>query len=89
MVHPYAFTNPFRGAGINIFLDGFVPTENMRFRHESLSFKVSDQLDAEEVKRLHTYTYPSMTKTLEGFQLSIDVRGASEGGPFVLALAPD
>lgn len=27
--------------GINIFLDGFVPTENMRFRTESLSFKVS------------------------------------------------
>lgn len=27
--------------GINIFLDGFVPTENMRFRTESLTFKVS------------------------------------------------
>uniref|UniRef100_T1GMV0 ABC transporter domain-containing protein n=1 Tax=Megaselia scalaris TaxID=36166 RepID=T1GMV0_MEGSC len=26
--------------GINIFLDGFVPTENMRFRTESLSFKL-------------------------------------------------
>lgn len=26
--------------GINIFLDGFVPTENMRFRTESLTFKV-------------------------------------------------
>lgn len=27
-------------AGINIFLDGFVPTENLRFRQTSLSFKV-------------------------------------------------
>ncbi len=26
--------------GINIFLDGFVPTENLRFRETSLSFKV-------------------------------------------------
>ena len=26
--------------GINIFLDGFVPTENLRFRQVSLSFKV-------------------------------------------------
>ncbi len=27
--------------GINIFLAGFVPTENLRFREESLSFKVT------------------------------------------------
>ena len=27
--------------GINIFLGGFVPTENLRFREESLSFKVA------------------------------------------------
>ena len=26
--------------GINIFLDGFVPTENLRFREVGLSFKV-------------------------------------------------
>ncbi len=26
--------------GINIFLEGFVPTENLRFREISLSFKV-------------------------------------------------
>merc|ERR1712100_559459 len=33
--------------GINIFLDGFVPTENLRFREVALSFKVSD--DAAEM----------------------------------------
>lgn len=27
--------------GINIFLAGFVPTENLRFRDESLTFKVN------------------------------------------------
>lgn len=31
--------------GINIFLAGFVPTENMRFRDYELSFKISDNLD--------------------------------------------
>ena len=28
--------------GINIFLAGFVPTENLRFREEALSFKVGE-----------------------------------------------
>ncbi len=28
--------------GINIFLAGFVPTENMRFRDYELSFKISE-----------------------------------------------
>ena len=28
--------------GINVFLEGFVPTENMRFRDEALSFKPSE-----------------------------------------------
>ena len=31
--------------GINIFLAGFVPTENMRFRDEELTFKVSEETD--------------------------------------------
>ena len=31
--------------GINIFLDGFVPTENLRFRETSLTFKVAETAD--------------------------------------------
>merc|ERR1719188_92057 len=31
--------------GINIFLDGFIPTENLRFREVSLNFKVSQELE--------------------------------------------
>ena len=30
--------------GINIFLDGFIPTENMRFRDTQLSFKGAPSL---------------------------------------------
>lgn len=62
--------------GINIFLDGMIPTENLRFRDESLTFKVADT--AEEFISDHTrrYTYPAMTKTLGEFKLSL------EGGSF-------
>ncbi|CAI4231443.1 unnamed protein product [Auanema sp. JU1783] len=56
--------------GINIFLNGFIPTENMRFREEKLSFKVADQL--EEVKRTGHFQYPSMSKNLGAFHLSIE-----------------
>ena len=31
--------------GINIFLAGFIPSENMRFREEELSFKVRPRGD--------------------------------------------
>lgn len=31
--------------GINIFLDGYVPTENLRFRETSLVFKVAETAD--------------------------------------------
>lgn len=57
--------------GINIFLDGFVPTENMRFRTESLTFKVSESATEEEVKRMNHYNYPSMTKNLGSFKLTV------------------
>lgn len=51
--------------GINIFLDGFVPTENLRFRQTSLTFKLSENADnTEEIKRFCRYQYPAMQKTL-------------------------
>lgn len=57
--------------GINIFLDGFVPTENLRFRDESLVFKVAESATEEEVKRMNHYEYPSMCKTMGNFKLSV------------------
>ncbi|KAI8465362.1 MAG: P-loop containing nucleoside triphosphate hydrolase protein [Monoraphidium minutum] len=59
--------------GINIFLAGFVPTENLRFREESLTFKVADQNVAEDdVKKFHCYEYPAMSKTLGNFTMSVE-----------------
>ncbi|XP_026472140.1 ATP-binding cassette sub-family E member 1 [Ctenocephalides felis] len=57
--------------GINIFLDGYVPTENMRFRTESLVFKVAESATEEEVKRMNHYVYPAMSKTMGDFHLEI------------------
>lgn len=58
--------------GINIFLDGFVPTENLRFRDTSLVFKVAETATEEEIKRMCRYEYPNMKKCLGDFQMSVD-----------------
>lgn len=50
--------------GINIFLDGVVPTENMRFRDEALTFRMMETADERPEADIHRrYAYPSMTKT--------------------------
>eukprot|EP00195_Chlamydomonas_chlamydogama_P004973 CAMPEP_0202902532 /NCGR_PEP_ID=MMETSP1392-20130828/16906_1 /ASSEMBLY_ACC=CAM_ASM_000868 /TAXON_ID=225041 /ORGANISM="Chlamydomonas chlamydogama, Strain SAG 11-48b" /LENGTH=532 /DNA_ID=CAMNT_0049589311 /DNA_START=389 /DNA_END=1987 /DNA_ORIENTATION=+ len=59
--------------GINIFLAGFVPTENLRFRDESLTFKVSEQDQREEeIKKFSRYNYPLMHKTQGNFTLKVE-----------------
>ncbi|XP_064636384.1 ATP-binding cassette sub-family E member 1-like [Lineus longissimus] len=60
--------------GINIFLDGFVPTENLRFRETALVFKVSETAsEEEEVKKMRRYDYPQMVKRMGvGFKLTVE-----------------
>jgi ATP-binding cassette subfamily E protein 1 len=62
--------------GINIFLAGFVPTENLRFRPEELTFKVSENEDERLAhvndEAFSMYEYPSMVKTQGGFTLNVD-----------------
>jgi len=53
--------------GINVFLRGVIPTENLRFRDESLTFKVAQSAEGDDViiKNKHSlYEYPKMQKTL-------------------------
>ncbi|PIO68475.1 ABC transporter, ATP-binding protein, partial [Teladorsagia circumcincta] len=57
--------------GINMFLDGFIRTENMRFREDRLCFRVSEQID-EVVKRTGNFKYPAMSKNLGGFKLNVE-----------------
>nr|XP_051714160.1 ATP-binding cassette sub-family E member 1-like [Oryctolagus cuniculus] len=56
--------------GINTFLDGYVPTENLRFRDASLVFKVAETAN-EEVKKMCMYNYPGMKKKMGEFELAI------------------
>ena len=54
--------------GINIFLAGHVPTENVRFRAYELTFRVAQSgimLDAGTVKAMATEQYGRMVKTLK------------------------
>jgi ATP-binding cassette subfamily E protein 1 len=58
--------------GINIFLDGFIPTENMRFREVSLSFKTTQEdKDLSDVERTNYTEYPNMEKKLGEFSLTV------------------
>jgi len=70
--------------GINIFLDGFVPTENLRFREESLVFRVAESATEEEVKRMRHYEYPSMAKTLGDFKLTVKTGNFTDSEIIVL-----
>ena len=71
--------------GINIFLAGFVPSENMRFRTEELSFKVTEagggedekkteeEEDEKKPKKSHAmiYSYPKLQKSFGTFSLDV------------------
>jgi len=53
-------------------LAGFVPTENLRFREVSLNFKVSENLNEDDIKKHRTNSYPPMTKTMGGLKLQVN-----------------
>uniref|UniRef100_A0A8H7NA62 Translation initiation factor RLI1 n=1 Tax=Bionectria ochroleuca TaxID=29856 RepID=A0A8H7NA62_BIOOC len=58
--------------GINIFLDGHIPTENLRFRDESLTFRIAESADEFAIDKSRAFKYPKMEKTLGNFRLRID-----------------
>ncbi|KAK4508467.1 hypothetical protein PRZ48_002206 [Zasmidium cellare] len=57
--------------GINIFLDGNIPTENLRFRDESLTFHMGEAGEEYLIDKSRGYSYPDMTKTLGDFNLTV------------------
>lgn len=70
--------------GINIFLDGFVPTENLRFRDESLTFHIAEEIDEGVRKRRAMNEYPAMTKNLGTFSLTVNAGTFSDSEIVVL-----
>uniref|UniRef100_A0A7S2VM72 Uncharacterized protein n=1 Tax=Zooxanthella nutricula TaxID=1333877 RepID=A0A7S2VM72_9DINO len=64
--------------GINVFLDGKIPTENLRFREVALTFKISEQtLEVDEEDRLAMTAYPELQKSIgdRGFRLDVQAGG--------------
>uniref|UniRef100_A0A0E0M7X9 ABC transporter domain-containing protein n=1 Tax=Oryza punctata TaxID=4537 RepID=A0A0E0M7X9_ORYPU len=55
--------------GVNIFLAGFIPTENLRFRDESLY--IQDAEEDAEIKTYQLYKYPTTSKTIGNFKLIV------------------
>jgi len=59
--------------GVNIFLDGFIPDENMRFRDSSISFKGMSAEDIEFTSGETLIEYGNLRKEFENFTL--DAKG--------------
>ncbi|MDF1541194.1 MAG: ribosome biogenesis/translation initiation ATPase RLI, partial [Candidatus Thorarchaeota archaeon] len=57
--------------GVNIFLDGYIPDENMRFRDSVISFKGMTQQDEQYTSSDWLIEYGEMTKKFEDFELHV------------------
>ncbi|MFW9779724.1 MAG: ribosome biogenesis/translation initiation ATPase RLI [Candidatus Heimdallarchaeota archaeon] len=62
--------------GINVFLDGFIPSENMRFREYSIKIKKSSVREKQIVSKA-LLTYQDLTKVYDEGHFSLDVRGGT------------
>ncbi|KAJ5366525.1 ABC transporter ABCE [Penicillium brevicompactum] len=58
--------------GINIFLDGHIPTENLRFREESLTFRLAEAGEEFIADKDRAFAYPTMEKTMGNFHLKVE-----------------
>ncbi len=56
--------------GINVFLDGHLTEENIRFRREPIKFEVRPPSKADVGARL-MLSYPKLTKSFKGFKLEV------------------
>mmetsp|Transcript_15991 Transcript_15991/g.32851 ORF Transcript_15991/g.32851 Transcript_15991/m.32851 type:complete len:602 (+) Transcript_15991:3794-5599(+) len=59
--------------GVNVFLSGYIPSENIRFRESSISFcSTKDDNSGFLSKEKFSLEYPKMTKHIGTFSLSIE-----------------
>jgi len=58
--------------GINVFLDGYLPTENVRFRDKKFSFDVSSSSTDEFQVGSEIITYPKLEKKFPSFSLTVE-----------------
>ena len=54
-------------------MEGFIPSENLRFRDSNLSFKTTENIEDDHYsKNSFQYQYPTMKKTIGDFILEIE-----------------
>jgi ATP-binding cassette subfamily E protein 1 len=70
--------------GINIFLDGNIPTENLRFREESLTFRIAEAGEEFMVDRARGFTYPTMVSNFPFPSRALTYREGKNIGGFPL-----
>jgi len=58
--------------GINVFLDGYLPTENVRFRDKKFSFDVSSTSTDEFQEGSEIMSYPKLEKKYTSFSVTIE-----------------
>lgn len=72
--------------GINIFLDGYLPDDNVRFRDEPISFL--PRVGSPEISENPVVVYTSLEKRLNGFHLHVE-EGEVYAGEVVVAVGPN
>ncbi|AMD22210.1 HGL130Wp [Eremothecium sinecaudum] len=58
--------------GINIFLDGHIPSENLRFRVDALQFRLKEAGDELQGDATRAFQYPTMKRTQGDFKLVVE-----------------
>lgn len=77
--------------GINVFLDGYLPKDNIRFRDDGLTFRQNEtvetdteRLKLQENEKKVSRSYPAMVKKFENFTLKIEPGSYSSSQIIVL-----
>jgi ATP-binding cassette subfamily E protein 1 len=65
--------------GINIYLNGFLPDENMRFRNDSIKFHIRPPRESEDSEKERRIFWPKMKKDFGGFKLEVDKAYIDQG----------
>ncbi|MEM2773743.1 MAG: ribosome biogenesis/translation initiation ATPase RLI [Nitrososphaerota archaeon] len=74
--------------GINIFLQGYIPSENVRFRQDKITFQLrppSAEIEAETSEPLY---WPNMSKTYGDFKIDI-IEGKAYRGEVIGIVGPN
>ncbi len=72
--------------GINIFLDGYLPDDNVRFRDEPISFL--QRVGSPDISEKIVVSYTKLAKKLNGFSLHVE-EGEIHSGEVVVAVGPN